>query len=69
MEQKVREISSGLSFPSVLFFIFLVLKLTKVIDWSWWWVTSPLWISAGIGILLILAYAGIILYYYLRHGK
>lgn len=23
---------------------FVVLKLCKVIDWSWWWVLSPLWI-------------------------
>lgn len=23
---------------------FIVLKLCKVIDWSWWWVTSPLWL-------------------------
>ncbi len=36
----------------ILFLIFLVLKLTKQIDWSWWWVTSPLWI--GILILLII---------------
>ena len=26
-----------------LFIIFLILKLTNVIDWSWWWVTAPLW--------------------------
>ncbi len=26
-----------------LFLTFLVLKLTKVITWSWWWVTCPLW--------------------------
>ena len=25
------------------FIVFLVLKLTNVIDWSWWWVTAPLW--------------------------
>ena len=29
----------------ILFIVFLVLKLTKTIDWSWVWVTSPLWIS------------------------
>lgn len=28
----------------ITFIVFLVLKLTDVIDWSWWWVTSPLWI-------------------------
>jgi len=27
----------------LLFLVFLVLKLTNVIDWSWWWVTAPLW--------------------------
>lgn len=26
-----------------LFTVFLVLKLTGLIDWSWWWVTAPLW--------------------------
>lgn len=30
-------------FLLVLFFIFLVLKLTGHIGWSWWWVTAPLW--------------------------
>ena len=28
-----------------LFIVFLILKLTKVINWSWVWVTAPLWIS------------------------
>ena len=37
--------SNGISFGTLLFVVFLVLKLTAVIDWSWWWVTSPLWIQ------------------------
>jgi hypothetical protein len=28
----------------ILFFIFLALKLAGVLDWSWWWITAPLWI-------------------------
>jgi hypothetical protein len=36
--------STGASLSTVLFLIFLVLKLTGAINWSWWWVTSPLWI-------------------------
>lgn len=34
---------------------FIVLKITKNIDWSWWWVLSPLWITilAGLGLILI----------------
>ena len=31
-----------------LFLIFLVLKLTGLIDWSWWWVTSPLWLGLAV---------------------
>lgn len=40
----------------ILFIVFLVLKLTKTIDWSWWWVTSPLWIQLIIGFLIGLLY-------------
>jgi len=39
--------SGGLGSASVLTIVFVVLKLTHNIDWSWWWVLSPLWISAG----------------------
>lgn len=45
--------SIGLNFLEVLFVVFLILKLTKVIDWSWWWVTFPLWGGLIIGIILI----------------
>ena len=31
--------------PVMLFIVFLILRLCNVIAWSWWWVTSPLWIS------------------------
>jgi hypothetical protein len=30
----------------VAFLVFLALRLAGVIHWSWWWVTSPLWLSA-----------------------
>lgn len=32
-----------MGFGSVLFLVFLVLKLMGTITWSWWWVTAPLW--------------------------
>jgi hypothetical protein len=35
--------SRGMGLGSVLFIVFLVLKLCDVITWSWWWVTCPLW--------------------------
>jgi len=31
---------------------FVVLKLIHVINWSWWWVLAPLWISLAIGIII-----------------
>ena len=42
---------SGTGFFSMLQVAFIVLKLTHVIDWSWWWVLSPIW--ATVAILLI----------------
>ena len=35
--------SGGSSGFTLLFIVFLVLKLTDTINWSWWWVTLPLW--------------------------
>lgn len=43
--------------PGILFVVFLVLKLLDKIDWSWWWVTSPLWIAGGISLLFVLLVA------------
>lgn len=45
--------TGGVGFGSILFFIFLVLKLTGVISWSWWWVTAPLWIGFAVTILIL----------------
>lgn len=44
----------GIGLPTALFLIFLVLKLVGVIDWSWWWVTSPLWIGFIIWTIIFL---------------
>lgn len=53
---KENRTSSGIGFTGMLTILFIGLKLTNNIDWSWWWVLSPLWISAlfVITILLIL---------------
>lgn len=34
---------NGIGLFTILFIVFLVLKLTSVINWSWWWITAPLW--------------------------
>lgn len=38
----------GIGFAGLLTILFIGLKLTHYIDWSWWWVLSPLWISAAL---------------------
>jgi hypothetical protein len=63
MSRDTGNASGGLGLGTVLFLIFLVLKLCNVIDWSWWWVTSPLWISA---ILYTLILVGVFIYCYIE---
>ncbi|UWJ04752.1 hypothetical protein CUB19_gp34c [Stenotrophomonas phage CUB19] len=50
----------GIGFGGLLTIVFIVLKLTGYINWSWWWVLSPLWIGFALFILIFgaaLAYA------------
>lgn len=37
--------SGGIGFTGLLTIVFVIFKLLEKIDWSWWWVLSPLWIS------------------------
>lgn len=54
--EKVVVVKHALPLGLILFLIFLILKLTGNIDWSWWWVTAPLWIPPafvlGVAILV-----------------
>ena len=40
--------SSGIGFTGLLTIAFIVLKLIGIIQWSWWWVISPLWIPIAL---------------------
>jgi hypothetical protein len=51
----------GSSLTGVLLVILIVLKLTHNINWSWWWVLSPLWIPTVIVAVLIVLTALIVL--------
>jgi hypothetical protein len=46
--------SFGSSGVTTLTIVFVVLKLINEIQWSWWWVLSPIWISLGLVIIIIL---------------
>ena len=44
--------SGGIGFFGMLGILFIGLKLTGYIDWSWWYVTMPLWGGFAIGLAL-----------------
>lgn len=44
--------SGGIGFFGLLTIVFIVLKLTEVISWSWWWVLSPLWIPISVAAVI-----------------
>lgn len=46
--------SSGIGFGGLLTILFIGLKLTGYINWSWWWVLSPLWIGLLLFVIIIL---------------
>ena len=59
--ESTKNVKVSYSITTPLFLIFLVLKLTGFINWSWWWVTAPLWLPlvfviAILGFLVLIAY-------------
>lgn len=53
MENSNSSSGGGIGFAGLLTIVFIVLKLTNYIDWSWWWVISPIWISIYIGLVIL----------------
>lgn len=51
--------SNGVGFCGLLTIVFITLKLCHVINWSWWWVLSPVWITACL-VLVVLAIVAIL---------
>lgn len=58
--------AGGMGLISILTVVFIVLKLTKLIAWSWLWVLSPLWITAA---LLIVLFAAALITGRIKKGK
>jgi predicted tellurium resistance membrane protein TerC len=63
-DTKTVTVRSGpsIGFAGLLTILFIALKLTGVITWSWVWVLSPLWISFLIGVTIFLIVLGIIVW-------
>lgn len=47
-------VSGGIGFSGLLTIVFIVLKLCGVINWSWIWVFSPMWISAALCVAIFI---------------
>ena len=63
--------SGGIGFGSALLLTFIILKLIGVIDWSWWWVLSPIWIPVVLliaGSILLFVVYRIVKYYRIKNG-
>jgi len=61
-ESKQTTIATGTSLPTLLTVLFIALKLCGIIDWSWWWVLSPIPITLGILLGVFTVAIGIALY-------
>lgn len=60
--------AGGIGFGGLLLLAFIVLKLTGVISWSWWWVLAPVWLPIALG-LLILAVSLVYMKIKMRNGN
>ncbi len=56
MEDKKSTVYSGIGFPELLTVVFIVLKLLGIINWSWWLVLAPLWISLVIVLVMLIIF-------------
>ena len=52
-KQNEKKTSGSMGISTVLFIVFLVLKLSGLMSWCWWWVTAPLWIPTIFVVILI----------------
>ncbi len=49
--------TSGIGFTGLLAIVFITLKLTGYIDWSWWWVLAPIWMPFVLVMVIIVILA------------
>ena len=56
MSKESTSTTGGIGFLGVLTIAFIVLKLCHVIEWSWWWVLSPIWIPLSVLVLILIVF-------------
>lgn len=53
MDNKTNNNSGGVGFCGLLTIVFIALKLTNYINWSWLWILAPTWIPILLGVIII----------------
>jgi hypothetical protein len=69
---KEQQTNEGLGLGGIIFLVFLTLKLAEIGPvqyWSWWWVTSPLWIPLIIVILIAIGVGAVEYHHYNRKKR
>lgn len=61
MSQTNNNSGGGIGFAGLLTIVFITLKLLGKIDWSWWWVLSPLWLGLVFAIVVVVLVLGVAL--------
>ena len=64
--ETTKSVKKSYSLSTPIFLVFLILKLTGVVNWSWFWVLSPLWIPF---VMMILVLGFVVLIAYLASKK
>ncbi|MEK6832693.1 MAG: hypothetical protein AABY32_01485 [Nanoarchaeota archaeon] len=59
MSKKTKEYSVSIDFCGLLCLLFIALKLTNYIDWSWIWVLAPIWIPITIVLSITAMFFGV----------
>lgn len=62
MSESKTSYSGGIGFVGLLTVLFIGLKLTGYIGWSWWWVLSPIWIPWGIPLVILAIALGVLVF-------
>lgn len=60
-------VNGGVSFSGLLTVALIVLKLTHIIDWSWWWVTIFVWLPMAV--FITLGIIGVITLMFIKRNK
>lgn len=54
MDNKNKTVNRGIGTTTLLGIIFIILKISGVIDWEWLWVLSPFWIPIATFVVILL---------------